>query len=152
MAEEILLLIKKEEEEIKRVSVLQKFFALFNSLNFKDKISKGKKGENLALNYLKGNGYEIVERNFRVKGGEADLITKKDEKVIVVEVKFRTSEKFGSPQSAITKRKFRRLLRAGTIYCRKKGYSAKSLQIDVISILMKNKEPIIRHFKNINLK
>lgn len=132
--------------------MFQKFLSLFNFNSLKDQIYKGRKGENLALDYLKKNGYEIIEKNFRVKGGEADLIAKVEEKIVVVEVKFRTSEKFGSPHSAITKKKFKRLLLAGTIYCRKNGYSTKSLQIDAVSILFKGKEPIIRHFKNINLQ
>ncbi|MFB3851985.1 MAG: YraN family protein [Acidobacteriota bacterium] len=130
--------------------MLSKIFSFFGSEKSKNKIT-GRSGEELALKYLEKKGFKILEKNFRVRGGEADLVVKKGENIVVVEVKTRTTEKFGPPQSAVNKRKFRRLLLAGTLFCRKKGYSTSVLRIDVISIQFKNGEPLIRHFENINL-
>lgn len=130
--------------------MLRKILAFFYPDRSTNKIT-GKRGEKLALKYLEEKGYKILERNFRVRGGEADLVAKRGESIVAVEVKTRTTEKFGFPQSAVNKKKFHRLLLAGTIFCRKNSYSVKALQIDVVSIQFKNGEPIIRHFENINL-
>ncbi|MCX7829994.1 MAG: YraN family protein [Acidobacteria bacterium] len=130
---------------------LRRLLSFFGLKNPSDKISKGIKGEDIARQFLSKKGYKIVERNFKIKGGEADLIAKFQEKIIIIEVKTRSSEKFGTPQSAVNRKKFKRLLLAGTVYCRKNGLSTKSLQIDVVAIQIKNGEPSVRHFENINL-
>jgi putative endonuclease len=130
--------------------MLFKILSFFTSGRSQNKIT-GKRGEELALKYLEKKGYKILEKNFSVRGGEADLIVKNGKNIVAVEVKTRTTEKFGLPQSAVNKKKFRRLLLAGTIFCRKNGYSTKLLRIDVISIQIKNGEPLIRHFENVNL-
>ena len=106
-------------------------------------------GEELAKKHLKAKGFMILERNFRIRGGEADIIASTGERTVVVEVKTRTTERFGPPQAAVDRRKFRRLVLAGTVYCRMKNIPVSSLRIDVIAIQMKGKETTIRHFENI---
>ena len=70
----------------------------------------GAKGEDLVAVLLEGRGYQIIERNWRIKDGEIDLVAISDENVLVfVEVKTRTSSAFGHPLEAITREKAHRL-------------------------------------------
>lgn len=113
-------------------------------------IVRGMEGENLAGKHLKAKGFKILERNYRVRGGEADIIASTGDRTVVVEVKTRTTRRFGPPQAAVDRRKFKRLVLAGTVYCRMKNIPVNSLRIDVIAIEMKGKETSIRHFENIS--
>lgn len=61
----------------------------------------GIKGERLTIKYLKKQGYKILEKNYSTKFGEADIIAKKDNNIVFVEVKTRTSERFGTPSQAV---------------------------------------------------
>ena len=61
----------------------------------------GSKGERLTIKYLKKQGYQILETNYRVPCGEADIIAKKGNNIVFVEVKTRTSTKFGMPGEAV---------------------------------------------------
>lgn len=113
-------------------------------------IIRGMEGEKLAGKHLKAKGFKILERNYRVRGGEADIIASSGGRTVVVEVKTRTTNRFGPPQAAVNRRKFKRLVLAGTVYCRMKKLPVNSLRIDVIAIEMKGKETSIRHFENIS--
>ena len=62
-------------------------------------------GEDLALRYLIKHGYRLVERNYRTRRGEIDLIVRKEEALVFVEVKLRSSTSFGDPLEAVTPRK-----------------------------------------------
>ena len=94
----------------------------------------GKWGERLAASHLEGLGYTIQAVNYRVRGGEADLIATKDDLVVVVEVKSRRSRRFGTAAQAVTLRKARRVLLAGRAYCRRHGISLSKLRGDVITV------------------
>lgn len=61
----------------------------------------GIKGERLTIKYLKKQGYKILEKNYSTKFGEADIIAKKDNNIVFVEVKTRTSLRFGTPSQAV---------------------------------------------------
>jgi len=78
--------------------------------------SLGNLGENLALKHLKNKGYRIIERNFRSKFGEIDIIALDGDFLVFIEVKTRWSEKFGLPEEAITPWKIRRVIKAGQYY------------------------------------
>lgn len=108
----------------------------------------GQQGEDLAARHLAGLGYRILVRNFRVRGGEADLIVAKDGWVAVVEVKARRSLRFGSPAEAVRGDKGRRVIRAGRIYCRRKGLSLGKLRGDVVTVEWPGGggDPQIRHW------
>ncbi|MFH1873585.1 MAG: YraN family protein [Pseudomonadota bacterium] len=68
-------------------------------------LTKGKMGENAACAYLKQHGYKIIERNFRVRIGEIDIIAQKDDILHFFEVKTRFGSKFGGPFAALNFRK-----------------------------------------------
>lgn len=79
-------------------------------------------------------GHRLLARNFRVRGGEADLIAEKDGSIVAVEVKTRSTKAFGTPAQAVTPKKARRVLRAGRAYCRAHGISLARLRCDVIAV------------------
>ena len=65
----------------------------------------GKKGEKLVAEYLKKQGYKILETNYRTPFGEADIIVLDKDEIVFVEVKTRSSDKFGAPKESVTKKK-----------------------------------------------
>ena len=76
----------------------------------------GKKGEELAVNFLQENGYEIVERNWTFQKAEIDIIAQKDNFLAIVEVKTRSSLDFGDPQDFVKPKKIQLLIKAVNAY------------------------------------
>lgn len=108
----------------------------------------GAKGEDLACEYLKKNGYEILERNKHFsKFCEVDIIAKYKNRIIFVEVKTRKTNAYGTPLEAITKNKYKNI-KTG-VYSYLSENKIKSYQIDAIGITL---EPEIKitHLKNIS--
>jgi putative endonuclease len=107
----------------------------------------GRWGEKVASRYLEAAGYEVLAANFRVRGGEADLICAKDGIVVAVEVKSRQSFRFGSAAQAVTPRKARRVMMAGRAFCRRRGISLAKLRGDVVTVerASSSREPLVRH-------
>ena len=115
-------------------------------------ISKGKFGENIAVDYLKQNGYKIVSTNWHYsKNAEIDIIAEENKNTLVfVEVKTRTTLNYGHPFEAIDKRKIEKIHIAilGYLGIIDKKYS--SYRIDGIAITGLD-SPVIEHIKNIGL-
>jgi len=124
---------------------------LLTRLGWVRKESAGTRGESLAAKFLISQGYRIECRNFRIKGGEADLIATRDGLVVVVEVKTRSGGRFGSPAQAVDRRKGRRVIRAGRAYCRAKGISLATLRGDLVAIELPpgGGDPQIRHYRGV---
>lgn len=80
---------------------------------------KGNLGEEAVCRWLTERGYRILERNFRVRGGEIDIIAAKDEDLCFVEVKTRKLDSLESGFEAVNKRKERLIIRAAYLYCEK---------------------------------
>ena len=101
----------------------------------------GAEGENLADEWLKQKGYEILHRNWRHSHYEIDLIARKNNWLHIVEVKCRNASPFGYPEDSVTKKKFKHLQRAADQFLfLNPGY--KWIQYNILSItLHKNKEP-----------
>ena len=115
----------------------------------------GRWGESIAAAYLEGKGYSIVDRNYSTPEGEIDLIAvlkeNGEEILVFIEVKTRTSEKYGYPEEAITLRKWGRMLKAIERYMvDKSGYEG-AWQIDEIAVqrLLESGPPDIDHFENV---
>lgn len=108
-------------------------------------------GETIAAEYLAGNGYVILERNFRTQYGEIDLITLDKEILVFVEVKTRTSRKFGYPEEAISPKKKEHLLASAQAYIQTHQEMERDWRIDVIAIerIDRNSLPEITQFENI---
>jgi len=82
---------------------------LFNKLT-------GACGEDAACSFLKKNKYKIIDRNYRCAYGEIDIIAKKGEDLVFVEVKTRSSDKFGTPAQAVTYYKKQNIVRTAQFY------------------------------------
>jgi putative endonuclease len=107
----------------------------------------GAKGEDLACEYLKKNGYEILERNKHFsKFCEIDIIAKYKNKIIFIEVKTRKTNAYGTPLEAITKNKYKNIKTGVLSYLAENKIS--DYQIDVIGITI---HPTLRieHLKNV---
>lgn len=114
-----------------------------------DKTSLGKVGEDIACQFLKKNGYKIIERNFRIRGGEIDIIALDADTLVYVEVKTRTTQAFGLPYESVTRPKIRFLERAAKFYRNSRNNLPSLERIDVVSIdLASFQEPKIELIKN----
>jgi putative endonuclease len=112
-----------------------------------DKIKKGLEGEKLAAEFLAKNGFEIIERNYRYKHSEIDLIVRKDKWLIFVEVKTRTSISFGYPEEFVDYNKVKSILRGAEEYMYKIDW-AHNVRFDVVSVLMMDGKTDIAHFED----
>ncbi|MDO8885368.1 YraN family protein [Candidatus Oleimmundimicrobium sp.] len=108
----------------------------------------GNKGEKLACRYLKRKGYNILQCNYRCKIGEIDIIAQKNEYLIFIEVKTRSSREFGEPFEAVTIYKQERLRRLAESYIVNNQDDKLNYRFDVISILFEDKKPAIEHIEN----
>ena len=114
-------------------------------------VTKGKYGEDLACRYLSKLGYKIIERNFRIRGGEIDIIAKDGQTLVYVEVKTRSSNYFGTPEESVTAQKLRFLERAVKFYRARRKNLPRLERIDVVSADLSSKIPSLRLIKNITL-
>lgn len=95
----------------------------------------GNKAEDKAVKYLKKQGYKILERNYNLPCGEVDIIAKKENTLVFVEVKYRTNnEDFGGAVAAVTKAKQERVIKAALSYIKNKKPSYEALMFDIIAI------------------
>ncbi len=105
----------------------------------------GKKGEDEACKYLKKQKYKILERNYKSKFGEIDVIAKDKDTIVFVEVKFLNSSNFGLPRERITPTKLRKTRMTANFYLAYKNLLGTKVRFDAIEILYEN----IEHIKNI---
>jgi putative endonuclease len=101
-----------------------------------DKMRTGKKGEDIAVAYLKGKGYRIVERNYKCPLGEIDIVAKDGDVIVFVEVKSRKSEEFGDPQLAVGLEKQKKISKISLMYLKEKHLYPCNARFDVVAIKM----------------
>lgn len=108
---------------------------------------QGKNGEDLAAQYLRKKGYQILQRNWRHKRLEIDIIAQNENTLIIVEVKTRSSDIITRPEDAIDHKKIKHLLSAAQAYV---NYHQIDLDIrfDVISIILNNKLCKLEHIED----
>ena len=94
----------------------------------------GREGEDRAAKFLAKRGYRILERNYRTRSGEIDLIALDRGVVVFVEVKTRTSNAFGAPELAVTPQKQKRMLKAALGYMKYKKLHQVPCRFDVVAI------------------
>lgn len=104
--------------------------------------STGIIGENLACNYLLNKGYIILERNFRSKVGEIDIIAKANEVIVFIEVKTRNNNYYGLPYESVDYRKQQKIIWAAKSYINLNKLSNYQYRFDIIEIYMKSKNKI----------
>lgn len=95
----------------------------------------GNKAEDQATDYLKRQGYKIIERNYNLPCGEIDIIAKKNKTLVFVEVKYRkNSEDFGGPAAAVNKAKQKKVINAALSYIKTKKPNYDGLMFDIIAV------------------
>ena len=108
----------------------------------------GKEGEELAESYLTKKGYRLVERNYRCRGGEVDLIVLDRRVIVFVEVKARNDASFGSPLESVHPRKQQRMTRAALIFLSDHKLHHRDARFDVVGISFGGDKPAVEHVQN----
>lgn len=110
----------------------------------------GQRGEQLATWYLRLKGYRIIARNYRIRGGEIDIICRRGGCVVFVEVKTRSGQAGGYPEEYVTPAKLQKIQRTIAYYLLEKRRPPKAIRIDVISITFgPSVLPEVLHLQNI---
>lgn len=114
----------------------------------------GKIGEKYAEKFLASKNYRIIERNFRTREGEIDLIVfdYSSREIVFVEVKTRTSDRFGEPQDSVNYFKKQKILKTALHFLNSSRVNhSLSWRVDVIAVKLNKQEKLveINHFKNI---
>ncbi|MFB3854326.1 MAG: YraN family protein [Vicinamibacterales bacterium] len=114
-----------------------------------DRIALGKEGEEIACAELKRLGYEILDRRYRTRFGEIDIIARDGRTLAFVEVKARLTSRYGSPAEAVTLAKQARIGRMATEYLLAHGGFNQPCRFDVVSILLGGDgSPAVEVFQN----
>lgn len=109
----------------------------------------GKRGEDIAADYLKRNDFTIILRNYRKNCGELDIIAENDGDLVFIEVKTRTTETHGSAEEAVTPAKQRQIVKLATIYMSEKGLFDQNIRFDVVCIILHDKKAVkLNHIKH----
>ena len=115
-------------------------------MNLKQQL--GKSGEEFAVGLLKQNGYKIIARNYKTKLGEIDIIASDKDTICFIEVKLRSSDRFGTPQEAVLAKKQRQISRASLLYLKDNDLLNKKARFDVVAIIYSKSKPILNLIKN----
>lgn len=97
----------------------------------------GFKGESIAIDLLRGEGYRIIERNFRTRFGEIDIIAERDDTIYIVEVRSRYGRLYGRPEDSLNYKKLKKL-KLMTLYYLQRFKGLKLFEVMFISIVMDN--------------
>lgn len=108
----------------------------------------GKHGEDLAHRYLQKLGYAVVARNYRVgSDSEIDIVARKDDVVVFVEVKSRQTAEYGAPERAMDEKKQKNIMRGARAYTTRGALDWSKVRFDVISVIF-TRPPSILHQQN----
>jgi len=108
----------------------------------------GSEGESVALQFLKKQGYTIIQRNFKTQIGEIDIIAKDGETIVFVEVKTRKNDTFGAPYESVNTAKRQKMKNVALLYLKKQKKELPA-RFDVISInCLRNGQKDIRHIRD----
>jgi len=101
----------------------------------------GQLGEKLAQDFLKGRGYNIVEANYRSPDGEIDIVASKNDVLVFVEVRTKSSRAFGPPEESITPRKKQKLVQVAQHYVQTHDIQESSWRIDFVAVELNANNP-----------
>ncbi len=107
----------------------------------------GKKGEQLAVDFLLKNNYEIIERNYRFDKAEVDIIAQKNDILAIVEVKTRSTTDFGNPQDFVKPKQIQNLVKAVDEYIKENDLDIE-VRFDIIAIVKEKNKFEIEHLEN----
>ncbi|MBI2092315.1 MAG: YraN family protein [Deltaproteobacteria bacterium] len=100
------------------------------------RLNKGRKGEEEVEKYLIKQGFNVLERSFRCKIGEIDIVAEKDDDIYFIEVKARWSDNFGSPLEAVGKSKQKKIINVAKYYIAKKRLHDVNCHLSVVGVDM----------------
>lgn len=107
----------------------------------------GKSGEEMATQYLIKEKYKILERNFKSKQGEIDIIALDKKEIVFIEVKSRTSKAYGNPNDAVDTKKKKHIYNTAQYYTYIHNLEDEPIRFDVIEIYIMNKVYKLNHIK-----
>ena len=99
-----------------------------------ERLKFGRDGESAALIFLKKKGYRVLEKNFRTKVGEIDIIAEQDGTIVFIEVKARASHEFGHPFNALTPAKQRKIIQTAQSFLAQNRLSDRNTRFDVVAL------------------
>ena len=108
----------------------------------------GNSAERHAARFLKQQGFKILERQFKTRFGEIDLIARDGDEIVFVEVKARKSSAFGYPEEAVTAEKLRKITLVAEQYLQEKGLATAPWRIDVVAMLIGDRIDV-HHIKSV---
>ena len=108
----------------------------------------GNTGEKLAAAFLENHGYKILEKNFRIRSAEIDIIAEIGGVVVFVEVKTRSNIRHGLPAEAVNFRKQKKIIEAASVFLQDEKYCNCACRFDVIEIISAGKDFKINHIEN----
>ena len=111
-----------------------------------DAIKTGNKGENLAAEFLQQKGYELVTRNYRYKHAEIDLIVKRNDVLVFVEVKTRSSTSFGEPEAFVDTKKAAKIFEVAEQYTYENNWNG-NIRFDIVSVMIGDSNEVV-HFED----
>lgn len=98
--------------------------------------SIGKLGEDCAAKFLEAAGYAIIERNFRIRSAEIDIIAKIGDVIVFVEVKARSSIRHGLPSEAVNFHKQRKIIQAASVFLQDENFADCACRFDVVEVYL----------------
>ena len=107
---------------------------------------KGTAGEKIAVEHLLSQGYKILSRNWRYGHLELDIIAQDGKTLVIVEVKLRASNAFGTPQEFVTRAKQKKIIKAAGFYIREHNIDLE-IRFDVVSVIQNSNELSVEHIK-----
>jgi putative endonuclease len=111
----------------------------------------GAKGEEIAVRYLKKRGYRILERNYRIKLGEIDIIAEQGADLVFIEVKTRADTLFGSPFDSVTVHKQQQLAKVALEYISRQGCHNRPARFDVVGVRLQARSAAQFHEARVEL-
>jgi len=107
----------------------------------------GKEGERLAVDFLQKNGYNILEKNYRYLKAEIDIIAQKEDTIVVVEVKTRSTPEFGDPQNFVKPKQIQLLVKAIDHYVVANDLDVE-VRFDIVAIIKNKQGTKIEHLED----
>jgi putative endonuclease len=113
-------------------------------------LETGKIGEEIAKDYLEKKGYEIIEQNYKTKYGEIDLVCWDNKEIVIVEVRTKKENIFGTPEDSLDKRKLKKIANNARAYISWKKWQG-PYRIDAVCIILNSDNTVnsLNYYENI---
>lgn len=108
----------------------------------------GQAGEDAAWDHLRRAGYSLLARNLRTRAGEVDLIVTRGDTIVFVEVRGRSSSRFGTPLESVDRRKQARVARLAMEYVARNRIADRRIRFDVVAVEWQDGRPTVNHLEN----